>query len=105
MGGLRCQLFTRLLQVGRIELRKIARDALLQLCAASLHLPTREVLVASIDGLELTPIDRNESGVPRVPGTAVFLTRFANTIPFLVTEHVAQMRALYEIVIALTVKF
>jgi KUP system potassium uptake protein len=46
-----------------------------------------------------------ESEVPRVPGTAVFLTRFANTIPFLVVEHVAQMRALYETVIALTVKF
>ena len=46
-----------------------------------------------------------ESGVPRVPGTAVFLTRFANTIPFLVIEHVAQMRSLYETVIALTVKF
>jgi KUP system potassium uptake protein len=46
-----------------------------------------------------------EGKVPRVPGTAVFLTRFANTIPFLVIEHVAQMRALYETVIALTVKF
>jgi KUP system potassium uptake protein len=46
-----------------------------------------------------------ESGVPRVPGTAVFPTRFANTIPFLVVEHVAQMRSLYETVIALTVKF
>ena len=46
-----------------------------------------------------------ESGIPRVPGTAIFLTRFANTIPFLVVEHVAQMRALYETVIALTVKF
>ena len=40
-----------------------------------------------------------------MPGTAVFLTRFANTIPFLVVEHVAQMKALYETVIALTVKF
>jgi KUP system potassium uptake protein len=45
------------------------------------------------------------SVIPRVPGTAVFLTRFANAIPFLVVEHVAQMRALYETVIALTVKF
>jgi KUP system potassium uptake protein len=45
------------------------------------------------------------SGIPRVPGTAVFLTRFENAIPFLVVEHVAQMRALYETVIALTVKF
>ena len=46
-----------------------------------------------------------ESHVPRVPGTAIFLTRFSATIPFLVAEHVAQMRALYETVIALTVKF
>jgi KUP system potassium uptake protein len=40
-----------------------------------------------------------------VPGTAIFLTRFVTTIPFLITEHVAQMRALSETVIALTVKF
>lgn len=42
--------------------------------------------------------------VPRVPGTAVFLTRFSRTIPFLIVEHVAQMRALNETVVALTVK-
>jgi KUP system potassium uptake protein len=46
-----------------------------------------------------------ESRVPRVPGTAVFLTRFAATIPFLIIEHVAQMKALYQTTIALTVKF
>jgi KUP system potassium uptake protein len=46
-----------------------------------------------------------ENRVPRVPGTAVFLTRFAATIPFLIIEHVAQMRALYQTAIALTVKF
>jgi KUP system potassium uptake protein len=46
-----------------------------------------------------------ESRIPRVPGTAIFLTRFATTIPFLIIEHVAQMRALYETAIALTVKF
>jgi KUP system potassium uptake protein len=43
--------------------------------------------------------------VPRVPGTAVFLTRFATTTPFLIVEHVAQMRAMYETAIALTVNF
>src|SRR5262245_34658180 len=32
-GRLRCQLFGRLLQVGRVELREITRHALLQLCA------------------------------------------------------------------------
>src|ERR1700751_4285921 len=46
-----------------------------------------------------------ESRVAGVPGTAIFLTRFVTTIPFLITEHVAQMRALSETVIALTVKF
>jgi len=46
-----------------------------------------------------------ESNVPRVPGTALFLTRLAATIPFLMVEHLAQMRALYETVIGLTVKF
>jgi KUP system potassium uptake protein len=44
-------------------------------------------------------------GVPRVPGTAIFLTRLATTTPFLIVEHVAQMRALQETAIALTVKF
>jgi KUP system potassium uptake protein len=46
-----------------------------------------------------------QSRVPRVPGTAVFLTRVATTTPFLIVEHVAQMRAMYETAIALTVKF
>jgi KUP system potassium uptake protein len=46
-----------------------------------------------------------ESRVARVPGTTVFLTRFATTIPFLIVEHVVKMRALSETVIALTVKF
>ena len=43
--------------------------------------------------------------IPRVPGTAVFLTRVATTTPFLIVEHVAQMRAMYETAIALTVNF
>jgi len=46
-----------------------------------------------------------ESRVPRVPGTGIFLTRFASATPFLIVEHVAQMKALYETAIALTVKF
>ena len=46
-----------------------------------------------------------ENHVPRVPGTGVFLTRFATTTPFLIVEHVAQMRSLYETAIALTVQF
>ena len=46
-----------------------------------------------------------ESRVPRVPGTAIFLTRLATTISFLIIKHVAQMRALSETVIVLTVQF
>ena len=46
-----------------------------------------------------------ERHIPRVPGTGVFLTRFANATPFLIVEHVAQMRSLYETAIVLTVQF
>ena len=46
-----------------------------------------------------------ENRIPRVPGTGIFLTRFSTTIPFLIIEHVAQMKALYQTAIALTVKF
>ncbi len=45
------------------------------------------------------------SGVPRVPGTAIFLTRLTTTTPFLIVEHVAQMKAMYETAVALTVQF
>jgi len=43
--------------------------------------------------------------VPRVPGTAIFLTRLAATTPFLIVEHVVQMKAMYETAISLTVNF
>jgi KUP system potassium uptake protein len=46
-----------------------------------------------------------ETPVPRVRGTTIFLTRLATTMPFLIIEHVVQMRALSETVIALTVTF
>ncbi len=46
-----------------------------------------------------------QSRVPRVSGTGIFLTRLTTAAPFLIVEHVAQMRALYENAIALTVKF
>jgi KUP system potassium uptake protein len=44
-----------------------------------------------------------QSQFPRVPGTAIFLTRLIKTIPSLIVEHVAQMGALQETAIALTV--
>ena len=43
--------------------------------------------------------------IPRVPGTAVFLTRLAGATPPLMVRHVEQIGALQESVIALTVKF
>ena len=46
-----------------------------------------------------------KNAVPRVPGTAIFMTRLATTTPFLIVEHVAQMRAMYETAVALTVQF
>src|SRR6516164_11121414 len=43
--------------------------------------------------------------IPRVPGTAVFLTRMADSTPPLLVRHVEQIGALQESVVALTVKF
>src|SRR5262249_20404384 len=67
MRCLRRQLFRWFLQVGRVELRKIASYARFQWGPASLHLPAREVLVAGIDGLKLAAVDRNarHGGLPR----------------------------------------
>ena len=51
-------------------------------------------------------LDRLEKNrVPRVPGTAVFLTRIAEAIPPLMIQHISQIGALPQTVIALTVKF
>ena len=46
-----------------------------------------------------------ELKIPRVPGTAIFLTRMADTTPLLLVRHVEQIGALQESVVALTVKF
>ena len=59
MRGLRCERFRWVLQIGRIELREIARDALLQLRPSPLDFALREVLVARVDGFELRAVDRN----------------------------------------------
>jgi len=49
--------------------------------------------------------DLNARRIPRVPGTAVFLTRTTNIIPPLMIDHVKHMGALHEKVISLTVEF
>jgi KUP system potassium uptake protein len=46
-----------------------------------------------------------EEGIPRVPGTAVFLTRAVDGTPPLMIEHILQFGALHQTLIALTVKF
>jgi len=43
--------------------------------------------------------------IPRVPGTAIFITRQLDNIPPLIADHVRQMGSLYEKAIALTVDF
>ncbi len=43
--------------------------------------------------------------IPRVPGTAVFLSRSNSAVPRLMVRHVAQMKALPETVISLNVHF
>jgi KUP system potassium uptake protein len=44
-------------------------------------------------------------GIPRVPGTAVFLSRSGVAIPPLLIQHVGQMKALQETVVSLSVEF
>jgi KUP system potassium uptake protein len=46
-----------------------------------------------------------DSRVARVPGTAIFLTRLAEAVPPLIVEHVEQLGAVQETLIALTVQF
>jgi KUP system potassium uptake protein len=46
-----------------------------------------------------------ETHVPRIPGTAIFLTRVANAAPPLLIRHVEQFGALQQTVVALSVKF
>jgi KUP system potassium uptake protein len=46
-----------------------------------------------------------EGKLARVPGTAIFLTRLADEMPPLIVEHVKQIGAVQETVIALTVNF
>jgi KUP system potassium uptake protein len=46
-----------------------------------------------------------EGKIPRVPGTAVFLNRSEALVPPILVRHVAQMKALQQTVIGLTVRF
>ena len=46
-----------------------------------------------------------EGQIPRVPGTAVFLSRTEALVPLVLVRHVAQFKALHTTVIGLTVQF
>jgi KUP system potassium uptake protein len=46
-----------------------------------------------------------ESKIPRVPGTAIYLTRLGRSIPPLIVENLTQIGAVHETLVALTVSF
>jgi KUP system potassium uptake protein len=46
-----------------------------------------------------------DGAVPRVPGTAVFLTRTTRPVPSIMVRHVADLHALHRLVASLTVEF
>jgi KUP system potassium uptake protein len=60
---------------------------------------------ASHSALPIPAFQRFMRGVPRVPGTAIFLTRQTEGVPNIITDHVRYMGSLAEHVIALTVVF
>jgi len=68
-----------------------------------------ECVRASVHRLEEKPerflADLKEGRIPRVAGTAIFLTRFAQRVPRLMIYHAKQMGALHRRVIALSVQF
>jgi KUP system potassium uptake protein len=72
------------------------------------HRGTRAVAAKLAEGEENPDAflaDLRSGRIPRVPGTAVFLTRTARRIPPVLLNHVAQIKALQETVVTLTVVF
>ncbi len=65
----------------------------------------RRSLANASEPAERFVADLKSGKVPRVPGTAIFLTRTYQQIPPLLIDHVRHMGALHESVIALTVIF
>jgi KUP system potassium uptake protein len=49
--------------------------------------------------------DLASGSVARVPGTAVFLSRSGKAIPWMMVRHIAQMKALQETAISLSIQF
>jgi KUP system potassium uptake protein len=72
------------------------------------HRGTRAVAAKLAEGEESPDAffaELKSGRIARVPGTAVFFTRTARRIPTLLLNHVAQMKALQETVVTLTVIF
>ncbi len=65
----------------------------------------RESLAQASEAPERFVADLAAGKVPRVPGTAIFLTRTYQKIPPLLIDHVKHMGALHQSVIALTILF
>jgi KUP system potassium uptake protein len=65
----------------------------------------RRTLAASEQSDEAFLAILKEGRIPRVPGTAVFLSRSGMAIPPLMIRHVAQMKALQQTVVSLSVNF
>ncbi len=65
----------------------------------------RARLLALAEPTETFVAQMNDHRIPRVPGTAVFLTRTAGQIPAFIAGYVRNMGSLHEHVIALTIKF
>jgi KUP system potassium uptake protein len=72
------------------------------------HKGTQAVTAKLAEGRETSDAflaELRSGRIPRVPGTGVFMTRTVQRIPPLLLNHVAQIRALHETVVTLTVVF
>ena len=59
----------------------------------------------SLKGTKASDLHAALTGVPRVPGTAVFLTRATAGVPGIILDHIRYMGALQQVVVALTIVF
>ncbi len=96
------------------NLLKIVDGGWLPLTLGVLVLTIMTTWRAGVDGVRkalgrkgATKADLHDAlqGVPRVPGTAVFLTRVTSGVPSIILDHVRYMGALQEVVVALTIVF
>jgi KUP system potassium uptake protein len=65
----------------------------------------RRKLMESVVNQDVFMAQLREQTIPRVPGTAVFLSRSGRVVPPLLVRHVAQIKALQQTVVSLSVTF